>query len=215
MSQFAGTGLACMRSERLVFLGLDFAVAAGGALVLTGPNGSGKSSLLRLMAGLIEPYKGRLSWNGDDMADDPGLRRRIVSCLGHQDAVKPVLTVSENVRFWAGLDGHEERVAAALDAMGLARLADSPSRFLSAGQRRRVALARVIASGRALWLLDEPTVGLDTRSVAALEAAIAAHRKAGGVVVAATHADIRLPGAVGLDLSEYSTHHSLADPEAL
>jgi heme exporter protein A len=201
ISRFVGISLACRRSERLVFTGLDFAVESGGALLLTGPNGSGKSSLLRLMAGLIRPYAGRLEWNGVKLSDDPARHREVVTYLGHQDAVKPVLTVAESVRLWGG---HKDgRVEAALAAMGLGDLADLPGRFLSSGQRRRTALARVIAAATPLWLLDEPTVGLDTKAIAALETALAAHRRAGGIVVAATHVEIDLPAAQSLDLSQF------------
>ncbi len=188
----------------MVFTGLDFAVPAGGALLLTGPNGSGKSSLLRLMAGLIRPYSGRLEHDGVRLGDDRALHRELVAYLGHQDAVKPMLTVGESTRFWAGMRGRQDKAEAAMAAMGLTELADLPGRFLSSGQRRRVALARVIATAPPLWLLDEPTVGLDRDSIAGLEAALAAHRGSeGGIVIAATHAPIALPGAGGLNLAEF------------
>jgi heme exporter protein A len=201
--RFAGIDLACRRSERLVFTGLDFAVEAGGALLLTGPNGSGKSSLLRVLAGLIKPYIGRLEHNGTPLSDDPVRHRELIAYLGHQDAIKPMLTVAESVQFWAGMRGHAQRAEAALAAMDLTALGDLAGRFLSSGQRRRTALARVIASGAPIWLLDEPTVGLDTRSIAGLESALAEHRASGGMVIAATHAPIALPGAATLDLAEF------------
>lgn len=210
---FAGYHLSCRRSERMVFTGLDFAVPAGGALLLTGPNGSGKSSLLRLMAGLIRPYSGRLEHDGARLSDDPALHRDLVAYLGHHDAVKPMLTVGEGTRFWASLRGNGHRAAAAMAMMGLTDLAETAGRFLSSGQRRRTALARVIAGGAPIWLLDEPTVGLDVRSIAALEAALAAHRAEGGIVVAATHAPIALPGATGLNLAEFEPE-SLDEEEA-
>ena len=201
---FSGAGLFCRRSERLVFAELDFSVATGGALLLIGPNGSGKSSLLRLMAGLIKPYAGRLEWDGLPVRDDPAAHRERLAYLGHQDALKPVLTTIENVRQWVGLLGRADRAEATLAAMELAHLTDLPARFLSSGQRRRMALARVVASGAALWLLDEPTVGLDTVSIAALERALAAHRASGGMVVAATHQGIVLPDARQLDLAAFA-----------
>jgi len=201
---FVGTDLACRRSERMVFARLDFHVPHGGALLLTGPNGSGKSSLLRLMAGLIKPFAGRLEWDGAPVRDDPAAHRERIAYLGHQEALKPVLTAVENVRAWVGLVGRADRAEAALAAMGLGALIDLPARFLSAGQRRRVALARVVASGASLWLLDEPTVGLDTASIAALEQALAVHRAAGGIVIAATHMAIDLPGARPLDLAQFA-----------
>ncbi len=210
---FAGYRLSCRRSERLVFASLDFDVAGGGALLLTGPNGSGKSSLLRLMAGLIRPYLGRLEHDGVRLGDDPAHHREIVAYLGHQDAVKPMLTVGESTRFWASLRGRKDWAEAAMAAMGLTDLADLPGRFLSSGQRRRAALARVIGGGAPVWLLDEPTVGLDVKSIAALEVALAAHRAEGGIVVAATHAPIVLPGAQGLNLAEFEPE-PFADEDA-
>jgi heme exporter protein A len=210
---FAGYRLSCRRSERMVFTGLDFAVPAGGALLLTGPNGSGKSSLLRLMAGLIRPYSGRLEHDGMRLSDDPPLHRELVAYLGHQDAVKPMLTVGEGTRFWASLHGRQDQAEAAMAMMGLSDLTDTAGRFLSSGQRRRAALARVIAGGAPIWLLDEPTVGLDVKSIAALEAALAAHRAGGGIVIAATHAPIALPSASGLNLPEFEPE-SLVEEEA-
>jgi heme exporter protein A len=197
----------------MVFTGLDFAVPAGGALLLTGPNGSGKSSLLRLMAGLIRPYSGRLEHDGMRLSDDPALHRELVAYLGHQDAVKPMLTVGEGTRFWAALRGRRNKAEAAMAMMGLSDLTDLAGRFLSSGQRRRAALARVIAGGAPIWLLDEPTVGLDVKSIAALEAALAAHRAEGGTVIAATHAPIALPGAQGLNLADFEPE-SLAEEAA-
>jgi heme exporter protein A len=197
----------------MVFTGLDFVVPASGALLLSGPNGSGKSSLIRLMAGLIKPYSGRLEHGGMRLADDPAHHRDIVAYLGHQDAVKPILTVGESTRFWAGLRGRRDRAEAAMALMGLTALADTAGRFLSSGQRRRAALARIIAGGAPIWLLDEPTVGLDVKSIAALEAALAAHRAQGGIVIAATHAPIALPGAQGLNLAEFEPE-GLLDEDA-
>jgi heme exporter protein A len=213
-SGFAGIGLVCRRGERIVFAGLDFAVAPGGALILTGANGSGKSSLLRLMAGLIRPFAGRLAWEGLSLTDDPAEHRSLIAYLGHQDALKPVLTAQENVEFWAKIHGSGDRTDAALEVMGLTELAGAPARFLSAGQKRRVALARFIAFGRPLWLLDEPTVGLDARSIVLLEAAIAAHRSEGGVVAVATHAPIALPDPQIIHLAEFAPDERLTD-EAL
>lgn len=210
---FAGYRLSCRRSERMVFTGLDFAVPAGGALLLTGPNGSGKSSLIRLMAGLIRPYSGRLEHDGMRLADDPALHRELVAYLGHQDAVKPMLTVGEGTRFWASLRGRQDKAEAAMAMMGLGDLTETAGRFLSSGQRRRAALARVIAGGAPIWLLDEPTVGLDVKSIAALEASLAVHRAEGGIVIAATHAPIALPGASGLNLADFEPE-SLAEEEA-
>jgi len=178
-------GLAAFRGERLVFRDLGFAVAAGGALVLVGANGSGKSTLLRLLAGLVRPIAGRLLWNGEDALADLPTHAARVTYVGHLDAVKPGLTAAENLAFAARMG--RGSVAAALEALGLGDLADVPARYLSAGQKRRLALARLALSAAPLWLLDEPTVGLDTASQALVGAVLTAHRARGGIIVAATH----------------------------
>ncbi len=200
---FAGTDLACRRGERLVFAGLSFLLAPGDVLLLTGPNGSGKSSLLRLMAGLGRPEAGTLSWDGAALADDPAAHRARLHFIGHQEAVKPVLTVAETLAFWAGMRGGGD-VAAALARFRLAALADWPCRMLSAGQRRRLALARLVASPAPLWLLDEPTTGLDADAVADLLEAIAAHRAAGGRVALSTHTALPLTAATALGLGDFA-----------
>jgi heme exporter protein A len=214
MTGLVGIRLSCRRSERVVFTRLDFSIESGGALLLSGPNGSGKSSLLRLIAGLIKPFTGHLEYEGTRLQDDPARHREIIAYLGHQDAVKSMLTVGESTRFWAGLYDHPSDAHAAMAAMGLSDLADTPGRFLSSGQRRRAALARVIAGGTPVWLLDEPTVGLDAKSIAALESALAAHRMRGGIVLAATHAPIALPGAAELNLAEFEPQGFLDDADA-
>lgn len=191
-------GLAVFRGERLVFRDLDFSLAAGQALVLAGPNGSGKSTLLRLLAGLVRPIAGRLLWaDVDALADLSGHAAR-VAYVGHQDAVKPGLTAAENLRFAARLAGGA--VAEALATMGLDDLADLPARMLSAGQKRRLALARLALTAAPLWLLDEPTLGLDTASIGRFGGLLAAHRAHGGMVVAATHVPLPLDGTRELRL---------------
>jgi len=202
---FAGHALACRRGERLVFRGLDFALETGGALVLTGSNGSGKSSLLRLMAGLLPSQSGALSWDGEAIGSDPAAHRARLHFIGHQDALKPVLTVFETVAFWGGLRGGDEKTAAAsLARFGLDHVADSPCRLLSAGQRKRVSLARLLASTAPLWLLDEPTTGLDEASTRRLEITLAEHRQAGGIVIATTHIPLALAGAQNLSLGDFT-----------
>jgi heme exporter protein A len=189
---FAGTDLACIRGDRLLFRRLGFAVGPGGALVLTGANGSGKSSLLRLMAGLLAPAAGALSWAGRPIAEDREAQRGRTHYLGHQDAIKPTLTVRETLALHARLRGADTGPAIenALEKLGIDHLIDLPGRQLSAGQKRRVGLARLVLCPAPLWLLDEPTVGLDTDGLAAFAAICAAHRASGGVIVAATHADL-------------------------
>lgn len=190
MAIFEGVDLACERGGRMVFAGLGFAAASGGVLLLAGANGSGKSSLLRLMAGLAAPAAGALRWAGKPVTDDPDGHRARLAWVGHADAVKPALTVARNLADWTGMAGARRAAAdidAALDRVGLGRLGHIPARHLSAGQRRRLALARLALSAAPLWLLDEPTTALDEDGVARLAGLIDGHCAAGGLVVAATH----------------------------
>jgi len=203
-----GEALACRRGERLVFAGLDFRLPAGGALVLTGSNGSGKSSLLRLMAGLTPREAGVLAWNGSDIRDDPAVHRARLQFIGHSDALKPVLSAGEDLAFWAKMRGHVfansgAAIEPALARFGLGTTAALPCRYLSAGQRRRLALARLVAAPAELWLLDEPLTSLDSEAAAQLLAAIAEHRAQGGRVVLSTHAPIELGGATRLSLADF------------
>ena len=192
--------VAVFRGERLVFRDFSFTVARGGALVLAGPNGSGKSTLLRLLAGLVRPAAGLVLWDGADAFADLAAHGARVAYLGHQDAVKPGLTVAENLRFAAAIYGRS--IVAALEAVGLESLADLPARMLSAGQKRRLALSRLVLSAVPLWLLDEPTLGLDTRSIERFGRLLAAHRDDGGMVVTATHVPLPLPDAATLRLTD-------------
>ena len=185
--------LAAIRGERLVFSDISFAMPAGGALLLVGPNGSGKSTLLRMLAGLKRPDAGAVLWNGADTASDSTAHASRLAYVGHLDAVKPGLTVAENLAFAARVGGGD--IMAALAAMGLADLAHLPARLLSAGQRRRLALARLALGTAPLWLLDEPSLGLDKVSLDRLGTMLAGHRDRGGLVVAATHLPLPLPGA--------------------
>ena len=182
----------CFRGDRLVLDRVDLAVPAGGAVVLTGPNGAGKSTLLRVIAGLKRLDGGSVTFDGSDEYAGK------LAYLGHQDAVKPGLTAMENLAFAAALGRADP--AAALARVGLAGLAALPVRMFSAGQKRRLAIARLFLLPAPLWLLDEPTLGLDTAAVARFGEALAAHRGAGGVVVAATHLPLPMDGAEELKL---------------
>ncbi len=193
--------LTLVRGGRTLAAGLNFEIRSGGALLLTGPNGAGKSTLLRAIAGLFMPASGSISLFGDDIADDetPALQAHY---LGHADALKGALTARENLEFWSaalkrggGLDPLQ-----ALTAVNLDHVADLPVGWLSAGQRRRTALARLLVAERPLWLLDEPTTALDAASQARLAQSMADHRAKGGMIIAATHAPVGLEDCAELRL---------------
>jgi heme exporter protein A len=210
--------LVCRRGGRVVFAGLSFCLRAGGALVLTGANGSGKSSLLRLAAGLSAPAAGRLLWGPAPLAADLAAHHARLHYIGHLDTLKPAMTPREMLAFWAALRGRKQPRSGpdldrALAAFALEAIADWPCRWLSAGQRRRTALARLLTAPAPLWLLDEPTSALDADSQARLHQAIAAHRAAGGMVILATHAPIALDAAASLGLDAFAPRFDDLDPE--
>ncbi|HEY7990262.1 MAG TPA: heme ABC exporter ATP-binding protein CcmA [Stellaceae bacterium] len=201
---FTATNLACRRGGRLVFSGLQFSLPAGRALILRGPNGSGKSSLLRLLAGLSRPENGQIAWARENITEDPGAHRARLHFIGHADAIKPALLVEETLAFWARLHGGGLNVAAALAHFRLDRLAELPCRFLSAGERKRLALARLLASPAELWLLDEPTNGLDAAALDDLLGAVVAHCAGGGIAIVASHGPLALDNAETLALDDYT-----------
>lgn len=216
MSAFVGHALRCRRGEREVFAGLGFGLGPGDALLLKGPNGSGKSSLLRLMAGLLRPVEGRLEWDGADIAAEPEAHRRRLHFVGHQDAVKAALSVEENLAFWTAMRGSPDpsRIRKALTHFGIEGLRSLPARVLSAGQRRRLALARLLAAPAPLWLLDEPVTALDEESVTRFEAALADHRAGGGRAVLAVHGAIGAPQAQTLLMSGFPPRAAHAPEQA-
>jgi len=188
MALFQGDALGCRRGEALIFEAVDFALEPGDALWLSGPNGSGKSSLLRLMAGLLFPIAGVIAWSGAAITADREAHRSRLRYLGHLDAVKSHLTVAENLRFWAEYWGlTASAVAPALARLGIAHLAVAPARQLSAGQRRRLALARLALGPAPLWLLDEPSAALDSDGLERLGGLIAEARGAGSIVIFSSH----------------------------
>lgn len=194
--RLVGDNVTCVRSGREVFSGLNFNLGGGEALLVTGRNGAGKSSLLRAIAGLLRLASGRIALDGGSPETSIAEQAHYV---GHQDALKPSLTVAENLSFWtAFLDGGD--VELALSAVDLMPLAGLPAAYLSAGQRRRLSLARLAAVKRPLWLLDEPTSALDAASQARLAELMRAHLLSGGLIVAAAHGPIGLERARELRL---------------
>jgi heme exporter protein A len=191
--QLKGDNLVCSRGGREVFADLNFSLSGGQALVVTGRNGAGKSSLLRMIAGLVHLAGGRLALEGGE--PDASIAEQ-AHYVGHQDAVKPSLTVGENLQFWARyLGGADLPIGPALAAVDLAPLANLPAAYLSAGQRRRLSIARLVAVPRPLWLLDEPTSALDVPSQNRLADLMRDHLAGGGMIVAAAHGPIGLERA--------------------
>jgi heme exporter protein A len=189
--------LSCQRGGRSIFEGLGFSVAGGEALLVTGRNGAGKSSLLRMIAGLLRIAGGTLSLAGGDPERNIGEQAHY---LGHSDALKSALTVEENLAFWTAWLGGAGEPREALAAVALETLAELPAAYLSAGQKRRLSIARLVAVKRPLWLLDEPTSALDTASQAVLLDLMRAHLTGGGIIMAATHLPLGLDGAHELKL---------------
>lgn len=195
--RLSGTGLACVRGGQLVFSGLSFQVGSGEALALTGRNGAGKTTLLRVIAGLLRHAEGKLELSGGEA--EASIAEQ-VHYVGHQDALKPSLSVAENLEFWTAYLGGESPSDDGLKAVGLDRLADHPAGYLSAGQRRRLALARLVCVARPIWLLDEPTAALDATSQETLGKLMQSHLASGGMIVAATHGPLPIANSAELRL---------------
>ena len=194
MIRLAGDNLRCVRGGREIFAGLRFEVAGGEALAIVGANGAGKTSLLRMIAGLLSRADGTLALAGGD--DDLTLPEQ-AHYLGHRDALKPSLTVRENLAFWREfLGGDTADVAESIEAVGLAHAIDLPALVLSAGQRRRLSFARLLAVKRPVWLLDEPLSALDVAGQALVAGLMTSHLAGGGMIVAATH------GPLGIEARE-------------
>jgi heme exporter protein A len=202
--------LGCRRGGRDVFAGVSFQLARGEALAVTGHNGAGKSSLLRIVGGFIRPAGGRLWLEGGDPELTIGEQTHY---LGHQDAVKPSLSVAENLHFWTAFLGADaDKVEDALESVGLGAIAALPAAYLSAGQRRRLSIARLLAVKRPIWLLDEPASTLDAAGRSRLTEFMQSHLAGGGLVLAATHGALGLSGAQELSLDR-PAHARTADAQ--
>lgn len=186
--RLSATELACRRGERLLFRGLALDLGPGDALQVSGPNGTGKSSLLRILAGLLRPFAGRLK------------RAGAVGLLDERPALDEHQPLARALAFWSRLDGG----FAALDRLGLDELTDVPVRYLSTGQRKRAAIARLLGQQPPIWLLDEPLNGLDTSAIATVEALVADHCASGGIAVIASHQSFALAGMATLDILDYA-----------
>ncbi len=183
-------GLACGRGETMLVRDLDLALSSGHGLLLRGPNGSGKSTLLLTLAGLLPPLAGNVQFSGHDPDDGP-----VLHYCGHRNGIRPRLSVSETLGFWAAINGaFGLSIAAALEKVGLSGAAKLDAGYLSAGQQRRLALARLLVSPRPLWLLDEPTAALDSQGHALVGTLLADHLASGGLAIIATHDEIALEG---------------------
>ena len=192
--RISASNLGCVRGSREIFRNVNFNVASGQALAVLGPNGAGKSSLLRMVAGLLRIDSGGLGLEGGD--DELTIPEQ-AHYLGHQDALKPALSVAENLGFWAGYLGNGRAgVTEALEAVGLGAIRDLPAGYLSAGQRRRLSIARLVSVPRPIWLLDEAAAALDQAAQGRLIDLMRRHLAGGGLILAATHAPL------GLDAQE-------------
>ena len=199
MIGLAAQDISCQRGGRLIFQGLSFRLASGEALLVTGPNGAGKTSLLRQIAGLLPLAGGELSLEG---AGTDAVLPELCHYVGHANAVKASLSVGENLAFWADYLEDGGSLKSALASFGLTELADLPAGLLSAGQKRRLALSRLFAAPRPIWLLDEPQSSLDAASVSQLDAAIEDHLEAGGIALVASHTPLKTTFAHKLALGK-------------
>ncbi|MDP3333074.1 MAG: cytochrome c biogenesis heme-transporting ATPase CcmA [Methylococcaceae bacterium] len=190
---FEARQLSCIRDDRVLFSGLDFAVNGGQVLLIEGPNGSGKTSLLRILTGLRSPDEGELVWCGAAVSELEAVFYQDVAYVGHMNGMKDDLSVEENLKFAQALAIATLGIDEALHKVGLAGYQDTPIRYLSAGQRRRLALARLLCTRKRLWILDEPFTSLDRASIRMFEDYIVAHVAEGGIVIMTSHHDTGLP----------------------
>lgn len=205
-----GHNLTCIRGDRPVFSDLDFELPPGRALILKGANGSGKSSLMKIIAGLLPAQNGKISYAGQDILGDKDWISHNICYLAHKNGMKAEMTVAENLAFWANLEQHDGDVALEAAKIGIDHCLDLPVCYLSSGQARRAALTRVLCHPAKFWLLDEPTVGLDSTGVDLLADLMNDHLNKGGRILAATHIELGIEGDKSsiLNMSDFSfTEH--------
>ncbi|OUR76870.1 heme ABC exporter, ATP-binding protein CcmA [Alphaproteobacteria bacterium 46_93_T64] len=202
MSLYAQS-LTCIRQDRLIFNAVDLSLNPGEILWVKGRNGSGKTSLLRILACLLKPATGIVSWNGTDIEEDPEHYKENLQYVGHQDALKMAMSARENLEFWSDYT-ENSTVDQALDAFQLQPIADHPTQILSAGQKKRSNLARLIACPAPLWILDEPVSSLDTDYIGLFKDLLEKHVRNGGMALLATHQDLSLSRVRQLDLNQIS-----------
>lgn len=203
MKAFSGTQLSCNRNHRVIFAELCFSLLPGELLIIAGPNGSGKSTLLKTMAQIIAPSIGYLSWDERRIDIEPQQFYRDMRFIGHKNAIKPSLTVRENLIFNASLPEAKLNIDESLSKMGIFDLAELPAQHLSAGQTRRLALARLFLSPAKLWLLDEPVVSLDGTSTELFYSALSSHRSKGGLAVSTTNSSSLVPHTKHINMLDY------------
>lgn len=212
--ELVADNLSCRRGGRTVFRDLSFRISAGEAVLLRGPNGAGKSTLLRVIAGMLPPRTGDVRIGDASLGQDRSAIQEQIAYAGHLDAVKPALSVRQNLALWAGIFGAGEAgLDTELERFDLARIADRPVSQCSAGQKRRLGLARLPVIKRPVWLLDEPTVSLDTSASALVADLIRDHCAGGGIALAATHIDLGLAGTRVLELQGEVTGPDGASPD--
>tara|TARA_Y100000590_G_scaffold239204_1_gene269041 strand:- start:1284 stop:1916 length:633 start_codon:yes stop_codon:yes gene_type:complete len=181
--------ISATRGNKTLVSNLSISIKSGEILTLTGPNGSGKTTLLRLLASFIEPAFGSLYWNHNNIKDDIFSYRNKIVYISHLDPIKNVLSVEENLKFWSRIENnkYEPKI---LEFLGFEKIPEMPANFLSAGQRRRLNLARLVLSRRPIWLLDEPITSLDNESISKITSILKSHKEAGGITIVATHSEI-------------------------
>ncbi len=208
---FSATNLSVARGDKVIFEGLNYEINSGQLLKVVGPNGSGKSTLLKTIAGLIHSIEGSISSDDHVITKDRDWISQNLCYLGHKNALKKEFTVFENIEFWASIWGNIDKIVLSMKQMGITYLKDTPVRYLSSGQARRAALARSLCHTAGIWLFDEPTVGLDDQGLSLLSDAMKGHMAEGGMIICATHVDLKIDESMTktLNLADFSSSNAL------